>query len=93
MLAILVDQFITEKTNKFEWTLDGIRIEKIILTPIWTKNFFWRFQFYQMLDIVSSCNFVQYQGKLMMHLKQIAKTLILDPIWSLRNFFYGFCLY
>ena len=40
MLAILVGQFITEKTNKFEWTFDDIRIEKIILTPIWTKNFF-----------------------------------------------------
>ena len=23
------------KTSKFEWTLDNIRIEKIILAPIW----------------------------------------------------------
>ena len=28
------------KTSKFQWTLDNIRIEKIILAPILPKNFF-----------------------------------------------------
>ena len=27
-------------TSKFEWMLDDIRIEKIILVPIWATNFF-----------------------------------------------------
>ena len=52
------------KTNTFEWMLDNIRIEKIISTPIWATNVFWRFQLYYMLDIVPNCNLVQYQDKL-----------------------------
>ena len=52
------------KTNTFEWMLDNIRIEKIISTPIWAINVFWRFQLYYMLDIVPNCNLVQYQDKL-----------------------------
>ena len=28
-------------TNKFEWTLDDIRIAKIISAPIWATKFFW----------------------------------------------------
>ena len=28
------------KTSKFEWTLDNIRIEKIISVPIWATRFF-----------------------------------------------------
>ena len=42
----------------------NIRIENIISAPIWAINFFLRFQLYYMLDIVPSCNIVQYQGKL-----------------------------
>ena len=29
------------------------------------QKFFWRFQLYQLLDILSNCNLAQYQGKLM----------------------------
>ena len=31
---------IKDKTSKFEWMLDNIRIEKIISTPVWATNFF-----------------------------------------------------
>ena len=51
------------KTSKFEWMLDNIRIEKIILTPIWAINVFWRFQLYYVLDIVPNCTLVQYKEK------------------------------
>ena len=30
----------TNKTSKFEWTLDNIRIEKIISATIWATEFF-----------------------------------------------------
>ena len=30
------------KTSKFEWTLDNIRIEKIISASIWATKFFSR---------------------------------------------------
>ena len=43
------------------------RFNKIFTLLIQQKqNFFWRFELYEMLDIVPSCNLVQYQGKLMM---------------------------
>ena len=29
-----------DKTSKFEWMLDNIRTEKIILAPIWAAKFF-----------------------------------------------------
>ena len=29
------------KTSKFEWTLDNIRIEKIISAPIWATKLSW----------------------------------------------------
>ena len=51
--------------SKFEWTLDNIRKEEIILAPIWA-TFFFKFPLYYMLDIVQGSNLVQYQGKLMM---------------------------
>ena len=38
---LLFDYITPFKTSKFEWTLDNIRIKKIILVPIWsTKSFF-----------------------------------------------------
>ena len=41
------NQLNENKTSKFEWTLDNIRIEKIISVPIWATNiFFGRFQLY-----------------------------------------------
>ena len=45
-----------------------------------------------MLDIVPSCNHVQYQGKLMMQTCKIAKNLISSPILGPQNFFRGFYL-
>ena len=53
------------KTSKFEWTLDNIRIEKIISAPIWlTEKFFSEVS--ALLDVrhcpkLQSC---EYQGKL-----------------------------
>ena len=32
--------------SKFEWTLDNIRIEKIILATIWATEFFFFFFFF-----------------------------------------------
>ena len=31
---------LNSETSKFEWTLDNIRIEKIISVPIWATNIF-----------------------------------------------------
>ena len=45
------------------------------------RNCFWSFQLYEMLDIVQSCNLVQYQGKLMMQPWENGK----NP--TFRNFF------
>ena len=61
--------------------LDNIRIEKIIWAPISAKIFFWRFQLYWMLDVVPSCNLVQYQENVMTQLEKMAKT-VLDPVWD-----------
>ena len=47
-----------KKTSKFEWTLDDIRIEKVILTPIWA-NFFFFFEVSALLD-VRYCPKLQY---------------------------------
>ena len=38
--------FNLNETSKFEWTLDNIRIEKIISASISPKNFFGGFQLY-----------------------------------------------
>ena len=63
--AVKIKRHISRKT--FQRILMDIVTEKIISTPIWaTKIFFLRFQLYYMLDIVPSCNLVQYQGKLIM---------------------------
>ena len=53
------------------------------------QNIFLRFPLYQ-IDIVQSCNLVQYQGKLKMQPWEMAKTLILDPIWTPEIFSMGF---
>ena len=42
--------------NKLDWTPEDI----------WKNSFFPRFGLYKMLEIVPSCNLVQYQGKLIM---------------------------
>ena len=34
-------KLILKKTSNFEWTLDGIWIQRIISAPIWATNFFW----------------------------------------------------
>ena len=44
---------------------DDITIEKIISASIRATKFFLRFQLYHM-DIVPSCNLVQYQGNIIM---------------------------
>ena len=46
-----------------------------------------------MLDIVPSCNPVQYQGKLMTQTWKIAKILISDPILDSQKKFCEFYLY
>ena len=63
----------------------------VIESSSWYVTKFFRLQLCYMLDIVPSCNFVQYQGKLMNQL--VAKSLISVPIlaclaqiWGL-NFF------
>ena len=72
-----------DKTSKFEWMLNNIRIEKIILAPILaTKHFLEVLTL--LLDIVC-CNLVQYQGKIMM---QNDKNPNFGP-----SFFHGFYLY
>ena len=81
------------KTSKFEWTLDNNRIEKIILAPIYAPIFFWRFQFYQMFDIVPSCNIVQYQGKLMMQPWENGKNPNFESNLRPPIFLNGFYLY
>ena len=60
--AVKIKRHISRKT--FQRIL--MDIVKIISTPIWATKIFLRFQLYYMLDIVPSCNLVQYQGKLIM---------------------------
>ena len=61
---------------------DNIKVEKIISGPIWDTIFFpfLRFQLCYMLGIVSSCNLVQYQGKLMNQTWENCKKPSLGPI-------------
>ena len=51
-----------KKTSTYGWTLDDIRIEKIISAPIWA---FCTFYLYYYLDIVPSYHPMQFKGKLM----------------------------
>ena len=51
-----------------------------------------RFQLYQMLDIVSSWNLAQCQGKLMMQPWENDKNTNFGPNFGLQNFLYGFYL-
>ena len=44
------------------------------------KIFFCKFYFYQLLDIVASYHCMQFQGKLIIKLKKMAKSLILGLI-------------
>ena len=69
--------------------LNDIRIEKIILAPIWA-TFFFEVSALFVFDIVPSYNLVQYQGNIMM---KMAKNIISDPVWVHQNFFHGFYLY
>ena len=73
--------------KQVEWMFDEMRIEKIILAPIWATKIFRRFQLYQMLDIVPSCNFVQHQGKLMMQPSENGKNPNFGPNLGPPNFF------
>ena len=66
-VVILTNYYIAEIGETTSLSVCSMTLEKIILTLIWaTKLYFWKFQLYQMLDIVPSCILVQYQGKLMM---------------------------
>ena len=53
--------------------LNNIRIEKINLAPIWATKFFLEVSALQNVRIVSSCNLVQYQAKLIMQLSENGK--------------------
>ena len=50
-------------------------------------KFFWRFQFYLMLDIVPICNLVQYQWKLMTQPWENGKNPNFKPNLGPQNFF------
>ena len=50
-----------------------------------SQNCFWRFQPHKMLDIVPSCNLVQYYGKLKMQPSENGKN-----IWGPPDFFMGY---
>ena len=66
-VVILTNYYIAEIGETRSLSVCSMTLENIILALIWaTKLYFWKFQLYQMLDIVPSCILVQYQGKLMM---------------------------
>ena len=48
-----------------QWTLDDIRINNIISTPMRATKFFLQVSALLDVDIVPNCNPVKYQGKLM----------------------------
>ena len=78
----------TNKTSKFNWRPDDIRIEKIILDVLEVfAIFFWSFQLYYKLDIVPSCNPVQYQGKLMMQTWENGENSNFELNFGPLNFF------
>ena len=85
---LFLDSEFHQKANKFERTLGDIRLEKIISTPIWT--IFLIFQLYSMLEIVPSCNLVQYKENWWCNFEKMAQILILDPIWSPNIFLTSF---
>ena len=85
---LFLDSEFHQKANKFEWTLGDIRLEKIISTPIWT--IFLMFQLFSMLEIVPSCNLVQYKENWWCNFEKMATILILDPIWSPNIFLTSF---
>ena len=58
---LYIEDFFWNKNNKFEWTLNNSKMEKIISTPIWATNFV-----FCSLSIVPNCSLVQYQGKILM---------------------------
>ena len=74
------------KSSTLEWTLNNIRIEKIISAPIWTTNIFWRFSLY--LDLrhcpkLQSCAISRKNNQ--PNLKKMTKKLILGSILSHLN--------
>ena len=78
-------------TSKFEWTLDNIRIEKIISAQILDKEK--KIFEISALLAVRQCPKLQswaILGKCWENDKN--PTLILNPIWGLRNLFQGFYL-
>ena len=66
---------------------NNIRIEKINLAPIWATNFFLEVSALQNVRIVSSCNLVQYQAKLMMQLSENGKNPNFELNLGAPNFF------
>ena len=64
-----------QKTSRFEWTLDDIRIENIILAPIWATKLF--LQLSALLDI-RHCpklqSFFIFYNKFFISINQIYKT-------------------
>ena len=71
---LLFDHKTPFKTSKFEWTLDNIRIEKIILVPNWsTKSFF------------GGCNLVNIE-KIMMQPYENDKNTYFGPNLGVKKF-------
>ena len=68
-----------KRTSKFEWALKKIRKEKIISAPTWATNLFFESSALLDVDIVPSCDLVQYQGKLMMQPWENGKSPNLGP--------------
>ena len=81
------------RISKCELPLDSIKTEKIISVPILAKKYFWRFQLYYMLDIIPSCNLVQYHGNIMMIAWENGKNPNFGPILGPPKIFYEFYHY
>ena len=85
----IIPWMIIRKTSKFEWTLDDIRIEKIILAPIWaTKHFL---EVSALLNVID-CHKLQ-SCAISRETNNATLRCNLGPIWGLRNFFHEFYLY
>ena len=81
------------KRTKFEWTIDNIRVEKIISAPISATIFFWRVQFYYMLNTVPSCNLLKCQKNIMIQPWENGKNPNFGPSFGPWRFFHGFYQY
>ena len=76
---------VSSKASKFEWALDNIRIDKIILVPIWAITFF--LEVSALLDVRNCPSLVQYQGKLLIQSQENGKNPNFAPNLWFSKFF------